>query len=104
LDGKEEGAMSIKVIIERQTVPGHTLELDELLTELRARAMRAKGYISGETLRSVDDPSNYVVISTWMTLDDWKAWASSTARKSIQARIDAVLRSPSTHRVYTYGD
>jgi heme-degrading monooxygenase HmoA len=94
----------IKVIVERRTIPGHTLELNDLLTELRSRAMRAKGYISGETLRSIDDPDRYVVISTWMSLADWEAWASSEARKTIQDKIDGLLRTPSTHRVYMHGE
>ncbi len=96
--------MSIKVIIERHTVPGFERELSQALTEMRARAMRAKGYISGETLQSVEDPHHYLVISTWNDLRDWHAWVSSAERRGIQAKIDAMLRSPTTERVFTYGD
>ncbi|MFB3819060.1 MAG: antibiotic biosynthesis monooxygenase [Candidatus Methylomirabilales bacterium] len=96
--------MSIRVIIERQTIPGCELQLNELLTEQRALAVQAKGYISGETLRSLDDPCNYIVISTWSTVEDWRDWASSGKRKEMQLRIDRLLQRPSTHRVYTHGD
>jgi heme-degrading monooxygenase HmoA len=70
--------------------------------KLRGKAMLAKGYISGETLRSMDDPAVYLVISTWNTLDDWKRWESDKERQDIQNEIDGLLRSPSIHRVFVY--
>jgi heme-degrading monooxygenase HmoA len=94
--------MAIRVIIERKTIPGNELLLNDLLMKLRTEAMTAKGYISGETLRSLDDSNTYVVISTWNSVEDWKAWADSKARKDIQARIDALLKAPAIHRVYVY--
>ena len=94
--------MAIKIIIERHTIPGNELRLSELLMQLRAQAMHAKGYISGETLRSLDDSNKYIVISTWDSLEDWKAWEDNEKRKQIQGNIDALLRAPSAHRVYVY--
>lgn len=96
--------MSIKVIIERQTIPGYEAQLNHLLTDLRSHAMQAKGYISGETLRSVSNPLHYIVISTWASADDWEAWAASDERTALQAKVDSLLQKPSTHRVYTHGD
>ena len=94
--------MAIKIIIERHTIPGNELKLSELLLELRAQAMKTKGYISGETLRALDDPNKYIVISTWDTLEDWREWEADGTRKQIQKNIDALLRTPSAHHVYTY--
>ena len=94
--------MAIKIIIERHTIPGNELSLSELLLQLRAEAMKTKGYISGETLRALDDPNKYIVISTWDTLEDWRAWEADGTRKKIQKNIDALLRTPSAHHVYTY--
>jgi heme-degrading monooxygenase HmoA len=94
--------MAIRVIIERQVVQGNELKLNSLLMELRSKAMLAKGYISGETLRSLMDPNTFIVISTWNSLEDWKAWEQSNERKAIQAKIDELLRSPSKHQVYAY--
>lgn len=95
--------MAIKVIIERETIPGNELLLNKLLMELRAKAMVVKGYISGETLHSLENPNTYIVISTWETVEAWKAWAENEERKKIQAQIDALLRTPAVHRVYAYG-
>ncbi|MCU0589539.1 MAG: antibiotic biosynthesis monooxygenase [Syntrophobacteraceae bacterium] len=94
--------MAIKVIIERKSVPGNDLELNRVLMELRARAMKVKGYISGETLRELDEPNTCIVISTWSTLDDWKAWEGNAERVELQKKIDALLRAPSRHRVLVY--
>jgi heme-degrading monooxygenase HmoA len=94
--------MAIKVIIERQYIPGNDLKLNELLMQLRSKAMRAKGYLMGETLRSLDDPNTCIVISTWDELEDWKAWFDSKDRKEIQEKIDDLLRSPSKYQAYSY--
>lgn len=94
--------MAIKVIIERKAVPGNDLELNRVLMELRSRAMKVKGYISGETLRELDDPNTCIVISTWNSLEEWKAWESNADRMELQKKIDALLRAPSRHRVFVY--
>jgi heme oxygenase (mycobilin-producing) len=94
--------MAIKVIIERKAIPGNELELNRLLMELRAKAMKLKGYISGETLRDVDDPNTSIVIATWDSLEDWRAWEENKERKELQAKVDALLRAPARHRVFFY--
>ncbi|HYA02611.1 MAG TPA: antibiotic biosynthesis monooxygenase [Syntrophobacteria bacterium] len=94
--------MAIRILIERKIIPGNELLLNDLLMKLRTKAMNAKGYISGETLRSLDDVNTYVVISTWNSLEEWKAWTDNKERKELQARIDALLKAPATHRVYAY--
>lgn len=94
--------MTIKIIIERHTIPGNELILSELLMQLRAEAMKTKGYISGETLHALHDSNKYIVISTWDSLEDWQAWEGNEKRKEIQERIDALLRAPSAHQIYIY--
>jgi heme-degrading monooxygenase HmoA len=69
---------------------------------LRSKAMHAKGYISGETLRSLDDPNEYLVISTWNSLDDWRHWEAEKERQEIQNQIDSLLRAPALQRVFVY--
>ena len=94
--------MAIRVVIERRAIPGNEIQLTRLLMELRSKAMHSKGYISGETLRSLEDPNTFIVLSTWDSIENWKAWAASEERKEIQTKIDALLRIPSTHRVYAH--
>jgi heme-degrading monooxygenase HmoA len=94
--------MAIRVLIERKIVPENQPSLNNLLMKLRGKAMLAKGYISGETLRSIDDPTEYLVISTWNTLNDWKTWQLDKERQEMQNQIDGLLRAPSIHRVFVY--
>jgi heme-degrading monooxygenase HmoA len=56
--------MAVKVLIYRKVRPGKEKELSEAVRNLRSKAIHAKGYISGETLRSIEDPSVHLVIST----------------------------------------
>ncbi len=94
--------MAIKVIIERRVKKGMDTDLAKLMRELRAKAMLAKGYISGETLRAHDDPTLYLVISTWKSLDDWRAWEENPVRKEIQTKIDSILEEPTQRRVFDF--
>lgn len=95
--------MAIRILISRVVDPGNEVKLNTLLWQLRAKAMQAKGYISGETLRSLDDPNSFMVISTWNSLDEWKAWEANRERKALQDEIDRLLRFPSKTQLYIYG-
>jgi heme-degrading monooxygenase HmoA len=94
--------MTVRVLIERNIVPGNEGVLNEHLVKLRSKAMGARGYISGETLRSVEDPNDYLVISTWNSLEDWRRWEADEERRNIQAEIDRLLSTPATQRVFAY--
>jgi heme-degrading monooxygenase HmoA len=95
--------MTIRVLIKRKVVPGNELTLADLLTRLRTLALQARGYISGETLHALEDVNESLVISTWETLEDWRAWEANAGRRDLQAKIDRLLVYPSEHRVMLYG-
>lgn len=92
--------MAIKVIIERTVSADNQGEVAELLKELRAKAVLQPGYISGETLFSVNKPGTHVVISTWESLKDWKAWEKNHERKEIVAKIEKLLKTKSKVSVF----
>ncbi|QCQ22852.1 antibiotic biosynthesis monooxygenase family protein [Desulfoglaeba alkanexedens] len=94
--------MAVRVFIEREIDPGNEIKLHNLLLKLRAKAIQARGYISGQTLRSVDDPNRFLVISTWNSLEEWRNWENDPDRKAIQEEIDKLLRVPSRVSVYVY--
>jgi len=95
--------MTVRVFIKRKVVPGNELALADLLTRLRGLALQAKGYISGETLHALEDVNDFLVISTWESLEDWRAWEVNAARRDLQAKVDRLLVAPSEHRVMLYG-
>lgn len=94
--------MAVRVIIERVVDPDRELVLQHKLVELRAKAMQCGGYISGETLRSVNNPQKFLVISTWASLNDWKVWEKNPERERLQKEIDALLKAPAKVEIYAY--
>jgi heme-degrading monooxygenase HmoA len=94
--------MAVKILIQRKIRPGKEIEFGKALRELRSKAIHAKGYISGETLHSIEDPSLFLVISTWKSPEDWNRWADSPERKSFQKETDAMLEGPTKVTPYQY--
>lgn len=95
--------MAIKVVIERQVVPGQETAVRQLLKQIRARCLEEGGYISGETLRDSEDPQNVVVISTWFGLMDWRKWYRSNDRQDFSVRLRPLLAGPERIRVLVEG-
>ena len=92
--------MSVQVIIKRKLVIGDPEKLMPLLTQLRDRAKAQPGYISGETLRSIEDPEKYMVVSKWETTADWEKWFGSKERRDIQGRIDSLIGERTFYEVF----
>ena len=95
--------MPVKIIIKRKVFEGKKTELLPLLLELRSTAIAQPGYISGETWRNAEDPEDYLVISTWNSVDDWNVWATSEQRAEVQDKIDALLGEKTEYSIYFYG-
>ncbi len=77
-------------------------QLGPLLTELRSMAMRQPGYISGETMRNVNDPAEYLVISTWKSVEDWQRWFADKRRKKLESEVALILGSNTEYKIYSY--
>ena len=77
-------------------------KLSELMIELRSMANRQPGYISGETLRNVNNPNEYLVISTWKTREAWNNWFSNEKRAEMEGKVDALMGSPTVYKVFSY--
>ena len=74
-----------------------------LFRQMRASASAQPGYITGETLRSLDRPEEFLVISTWQASNDWEKWLQSKERKPIQEKIDKLLGGKTQYDIYHYG-
>jgi len=95
--------MAVKIFIKRSIPPEKSGELMPLFQELRSLAMKQPGYISGETLLSIDMPGEIVVISTWKTVEEWQHWVTHKERLKIQGQIDMLLGIKTEYEVYHYG-
>ncbi len=97
------GIMVAKIFIKRKIPQNLQDELLPVLLQLRKKATAQEGYISGETLRNFEDPDDYLVISTWRSVDNWKNWFSSSERKELQEKIDEMLQAPTEYSIYLLG-
>lgn len=95
--------MAVKIFIKRSIPPEKSGKLMPLFQKLRPLAMMQPGYISGETLQSIDMPGEVMVISTWQTVEEWQRWLTHKERLKIQSQIDMMLGIKTEYKVYQYG-
>jgi heme-degrading monooxygenase HmoA len=92
--------MPVRVIIKRKIRIDDPKALFPLLKELRNQAKTQPGYISGETLKNLDDPLEYLVVSNWETVDDWNNWMRSKERRELQGRVDSLIGERTFYEVF----
>jgi len=98
-DEKEEN-MPVKVIVKRKIQISKPEELLPFVQTLRSKAKKQPGYIDGRTWRSIDNPDECMVISTWETHGDWTKWFQSSERREIQGAIDSLIGEKTFYDVY----
>ncbi len=94
--------MAAKILIRRKVSKEKSGEILSLILKLRSLAMEQGGYVSGETLRSAVDPDEYLVISSWNSIDEWRQWKSNPQREELQQKIDAILGDKTTYEEFYY--
>ena len=95
--------MSVKALIKRAVPESKAREMVPLFREMRALAMNQEGYISGETLRNLNNPEEFIVISSWQSSENWNRRLKSESRRNIQQRIDELLGGRTQYEIYHYG-
>jgi len=93
--------MAISVLIQRTfNDMDKAAKLAPLIVKIRSLATTQHGYITGRTFRCLDCPGEYLVISTWNSLDAWTTWLNSDQRLALQKQIDDLLGEPTQYRIY----
>ena len=97
--------MAIKILIKRGLPldKANAQYIVEIFRQLRMLALEQEGYISSETLRSMKNPQEFLVISTWRSLEDWQKWFNSSQRKELHSKVDVLLEGRTTYEAYQYG-
>jgi len=95
--------MAVKIFIKRVVKENKAKDLLPFFRQLRNLATSRSGYISGETLKRTDNPDQYLIISSWQSLDSWEQWAVSRERIEIQNEIDDMLDEEATYEIYKHG-
>ena len=94
--------MIVKIIIRRTVAEEKVKELIPLINHMRMLATEQPGYISGETLKSLDKPDEFLVISTWNSPIAWEKWLSNKERQEIQKQIDFLLGGKTEYEMFHY--
>ena len=92
--------MAVKILIKRVVSNDKGKELTPLLIDLRNRARKRPGYISGETLSRVDRPGENLTIGIWHSYDDLKNWMADAERSEVQQKIDRLLGRETEYEIY----
>ena len=95
--------MLVKILIRRRFKEGNAKQIQALLKEFRAGAMNREGYITGETLISLEDPQELMVIGTWESMDAWKRWRENEARKRFEAMLEIYQDGPTRYEAFALG-
>jgi len=95
--------MQAKILIKRNFIKGKQNEIIALLKELRARALQQPGYISGETLSSVDQPQTLMVIGTWQDMESWHNWKENDTRKTLEQMLTTYQEGSTEYQEFTLG-
>ena len=95
--------MAVKILIRRSVPEAKAREMIPLFRKMRALANEQPGYITGETMRNLEKPDEFLVISTWETSNDWKRWVESSERRKIQSQIDQLLGGKTEYEIFHYG-
>jgi heme-degrading monooxygenase HmoA len=94
--------MAVKILITRKIPSEKAPQLMPLFKKMRSLATAQPGYIAGETLKRIDSPGEYLVISTWQSLDDWQTWVDHRERLEIQSMIDALIGQKTEYKIFGY--
>ena len=94
--------MAVKILIKRHVPKDDIAKLTDLLKRLRSFTLSQPGYVYGETLSRLDDPDEYLVISTWRSAEDWNNWMKNPQRIAVQEEIDLLLGEQTEYSMYTH--
>ena len=95
--------MTIRILIKRTVPEEKARDLIPKFKKIRQLAVQQNGYISGETLRSYNNPEEFLIISSWQSVADWEKWLKNEERQEMQDEIDQLLGGKTRFEIFHYG-
>ncbi len=92
----------IRIHIRRRVSEDHQQALMALINQMRSAIVGNPGYVSGETLKRIDQPGEILVVSKWQSHFYWKQWHESSERAALQADIDKLMGEQTQYEIYEY--
>ncbi|UCD22348.1 MAG: antibiotic biosynthesis monooxygenase [Chloroflexota bacterium] len=62
-------------------------DVESIFKQLRSHAMEYAGFVSAENLVSEEDQSVIVMVTTWQTIENWRAWEESKKTKDLLRQL-----------------
>ncbi len=75
-------------------------DIQPVLRKLRSHAISYLGYVGAENLVNDKDPSIVAIISTWESVEHWRAWQESKMRKEIMREAEPLLEEELRVSIY----
>ena len=91
--------MAVRIIIDREVKKGKEALFAKALRKLRAKAIFAEGYISGEILRVRNKPQNYIVISAWESVAQWEKYEKLPETRKLRVRMERLMAKPTKVKI-----
>jgi heme-degrading monooxygenase HmoA len=93
--------MAVSIIIKRLVKDqAMAAQLAPFIVQLRSLATVQPGFLTDQTFSCLDCEGEYLIMSTWHTLEDWNKWMHSQERQAIQRKIDELLGEKTIYRYY----
>jgi len=86
----------IRVIIDRLIAETLEEHYENTAKETLQVAIKAPGFISGESLRDLHNPRHRIVLCKWRSELDWQNWAVSIERKQMMDKLGVMLEKSET--------
>ena len=81
----------ICVLIERIVEDTLLEHYEENAKSILQEAVQIPGFMSGESLRDLDNPHKRIIWTKWRSAADWQAWQKSNKRQALMEKIQPLL-------------
>ena len=92
----------ITVIIERHIASGMNSTYETFAKKIIQATVSTQGFISGESLRGVDDPNARYIVVKMKAKDDWLQWQRSKERRELLTMVGPLLSGPEKITLLTH--
>jgi heme-degrading monooxygenase HmoA len=81
----------IRVIIERLIAESLEANYEDTAKETLQKAIKAPGFISGESLKDIQNSRHRCILCNWRSIQDWQIWQQSHERKEMMDKLNLML-------------
>lgn len=84
----------ITVLIERHIAPGMASTYENFARKMLQATVTTPGFISGESLKGIADPSVRYILIKMQSSEDWQTWLASAQRREVISLLSSILVLP----------